>query len=61
MQKNRMIQDESVKMDTKNDRMIMVGYGRRWYIMLNLAKGYKISVPEKLNEGYEITSDVLNP
>lgn len=26
--------------------------------MLNLAKGYKISVPEKLNEGYEITSDV---
>lgn len=26
--------------------------------MLNLAKGYKISVPEKLNEGFEITSDV---
>ena len=26
--------------------------------MLNLAKGYKIRVPEILNEGYEITSDV---
>ena len=26
--------------------------------MLKLAKGYKISQPERLNEGYEITGDV---
>lgn len=26
--------------------------------MLNLVKGYKISAPEKLNEGYEITSEM---
>ena len=24
--------------------------------MLNLAKGYKVSAPEKLNEGYEVIS-----
>ena len=26
--------------------------------MLNLVKGYKICAPEKLNEGYEITSEM---
>lgn len=26
--------------------------------MLNLVKGYKISAPEKLNEGYEVSSDI---
>ena len=26
--------------------------------MLNLVKGYKICTPEKLDEGYEITSEM---